>query len=84
MKIKEDIEGLVFKAIKVCLKENYDKVSPYLFQRRLAIDFYTAVWITGELKKRKVLINPIYENEDKEENVIFEVDKIKLNSYFKN
>lgn len=82
--MKKDIEDLVFKAIKVCLEGNYDKVSPYLFQRRLATDFYTAVWIVGELKKKKVLINPNYEKEDGEENVIFEVDKIKLNSYFKN
>jgi len=84
MKIKEDIEDLVYRAIKICADEKFDKVSPYFFQRRLAIDFYKAVWIVGELKKKRVLVNPNYEKENGEENVIFEVDKIKLNSYFKN
>ena len=84
MKIRENIEDLVYRAIKICADEKFDKVSPYLFQRRLMVDFYIAVWVVGELKKKKVLVNPIYENEEEEENVIFEVDKVKLNSYFKN
>lgn len=75
---------MVSQAIKICIRNKYDKISPYTLQRAMAIDFYSAVWIVGELKKKKVLINPNYEKGDGEENVIFEVDKLKLNSYFKN
>lgn len=70
-----DLEELMDEAIKICMQ--HEKVSPYLFQRKLRVNLSAGMWIFEELEHRGVIskTEPDYENE----NIIGIVDKQKIN-----
>ncbi len=75
---KSVLDELVNNAIYLCKKGDYDRVSPYLFQRQLMIDLDTAIRLFEELKKIKLVTNVEYTNEEGDENWIGYIDKEKL------
>lgn len=78
--IKEsDILKLVKEAIEILNEHKYDRVSNYLFQRRLKVDYLTASLVVGKLFEDKIVHSPIL-SEDEEDNIILTVNKNKLRS----
>lgn len=81
--IKDDLADLVKEATELLVNEDYDKISNYLFQRQLRIDYLTASLVVDKLFHDKVLYNPIL-SEDEDDNIILTVDKNKLRSFLIN
>jgi hypothetical protein len=82
--LKERLDILTSEAIYICKRYKYDRVSPYLFQRRQALDFDTAMVIFRELQKIKIVINVKHTVDEDDENWIGDVDKEKLRKLSKN
>ena len=71
----KDFEELVEEAISLC--SEYERVSPYLFQRTLGIDLTTAENVFIELKKLEIITN-VRRQEDDINAFIADVDKKKI------
>lgn len=81
----KSLNKLVDDAIHLCREYDYDKVSPYLFQRRLMVDYDTGELVFRELEKRGIITDAHIIDEDTEdENIIGIVDKEKLKKFFMN
>lgn len=77
---KKELQDLLDRALEICLE--YDKVSPYLFQRTMSIDLKKGMKIFYELQAIGVIdISTVVFEPD---NVIGEINEEVLKRYFQN
>ncbi|OGG21624.1 hypothetical protein A3D03_04455 [Candidatus Gottesmanbacteria bacterium RIFCSPHIGHO2_02_FULL_40_13] len=74
------IDKLIGEAIYICKKEKYEKVSPPLFQRKLAINGAIATIVFGGLEELGVVVNTRVD-ENEEDLLVGDVDLQKLKEF---
>lgn len=74
------IDKLIGEAIYICRKEKYEKVSPTLFERKLAINGSAAMIVFIELQELGIVVNSRVD-ENEEDLLVGDVDFKKLKEF---